>query len=335
MRKLKIFSTPWHVSHQHSLTKLPNTQWYYLRNNVRQWSTVARPLPENMEWVSYYEPNKYDLAILHIDQQCVWPEYGKSILYENLNRIIQDIPKIVVNHGTPFWPEKIDTNTIINGGYAIEGGRQFVIQGMKKLVGDSYMVVNSYKAAEQWGWGTPIWHGIPEGDFKPLTKEPRSITTQSPAGLDYYYNRPLLTEVKSILQNKYNWPHIQIGSDYLCQSFKEYRDKLGSAAVYVNVTKESPMPRGRTEAMLSGCCILTTPYQDADKFIESGKNGFIIPDNPEVIAELTFKLCNENFRVAKKIGEEGRKTALKLFSMKRYIKEWEGVLNEVLGKTKK
>lgn len=65
-----------------------------------------RPLPEGVKFVPYYQPGRYDLAVLHLDQQCVDPNIGKGTLYRHLNKVIQDIPKVVINHGTPFWPER-------------------------------------------------------------------------------------------------------------------------------------------------------------------------------------------------------------------------------------
>ena len=62
-------------------------------------------MPENVHYVPYYEKGLYDLAVFDVDQQCVDPRIGKGQLYRALNEEIQDIPKIVINHGTPCWPE--------------------------------------------------------------------------------------------------------------------------------------------------------------------------------------------------------------------------------------
>ena len=74
-------------------------------NNIKRWNYFARPLPKNVKWVSGYEKGKYNLAVLDIDQQCVDPRIGKGQLYRMLDKAIDDIPKIVINHGTPCWPE--------------------------------------------------------------------------------------------------------------------------------------------------------------------------------------------------------------------------------------
>jgi len=288
-------------------------------------------MPPHLNWVTHYEPGKYDLAILHIDQQCVDPTIGKSWLYNDLNRVIKDIPKIVVCHGTPLWPEQFDKNIIINGGSVFFRGELVKIKGMKELVGDNFFVVNSYTAVKEWGWGYPIIHGLDPNEWYDLPKEPMVTTMISPAGLDRYYNRDLLRAVKELLIQDYGITLYQITVDFLPNDWEEYKRFLGRCLIYFNPTYDSPMPRSRTEAMLSGCCVVTTKYHEADQFIKSGKNGFIVPDNPRVIADLINMLITQHYKEAVKIGEEGKKTAQKYFHIDRYLETWYHLIKMVLN----
>lgn len=157
-----IFGVVNHVGHQYEMLKLAkrgNVKFHYLENNVRRWSNYSsRPepttwlTPDEFEWVTYYEPGKYDLAILHVDQQHADPRIGKGQLYRQLNEIIQDIPKIVINHGTPMWDDFYTEDMVVNGGEVHTPRGVFQLDGMKKLIGDNFMVVNSYTAVERWGW---------------------------------------------------------------------------------------------------------------------------------------------------------------------------------------
>jgi len=116
------------------------------------------------------------------------------------------------------------------------------------------------------------------------------------------------------------------------------------------------MPRSRTEAMLSGCCVLTTPYQGASEFInfdtkkiwqnvEGEKeyisvidkmvdapdiNGFIVPDNPSAIAALCDYLISKKYNRTVEIGQVGKKLAQKIFSKERYDADWHKLLEEVI-----
>jgi len=390
---IKIFSASWHLSHQFSLLQIPNTQWSFLINNVRgQWNTDVRPQPKNLDFVANYESGEYDLAVLDVDQQCVDPLIGKGQLYRDLNEVIQDIPKIVINHGTPWWPERWETygpgswalpldlakakrediekfqvNFLINGGKVVQSGQLVEIEGMKKLIGNNTMVVNSYQAKKDWGWGEVIIHGLDPNDWWNLPKEPRCVVSLSPGGLDSYYGRELLMRTGERLYEKYGLRIIHIGNPYSWvierhPRFREiggwgaYRDFLGRSLVYFNPTQHSPNPRSRLEAMLSGCCVLSTPYQDADSYFNldtksiwqncegvkeyidvvdrlldvEGITGIIIPDNPEPISALINHLIYRRFKTAERIGAEGRKFAIKNFSKEKFDNAWSSLIERTL-----
>lgn len=320
MRKLKIFNHVWHVGHQASLIWALEgaADFDWLIQHRRPFNTQPRgelPVTE----VPHYEPGKYDLALLHLDQQCLDDEIwrrGKGRLYRELNEVITDIPKVVINHGTPYWPEKFSADELK--------------AKMRSAIGDNTMVVNSLTAAKQWGWGTPIIHGLDPAGWWDLPKERRVVTMVSPAGLDMYYDRQFLAAVKERLEED-GIGHCHITVDWQAKDFNEYRDFLGRSLVYFNPTRESPMPRARTEAMLSGCCVVTTPHQDASDFIEDGVNGFLVKRDPDGTAELIKSLLSDYDR-AVAIGQRGKRTATERFHIDRYRADWLRLLSGVLNK---
>jgi len=285
--------------------------------------------PED-HWVSHYEKGKYDVALLHLDQQMldegIWQE-GKASLFRELNEVITDIPKIVIMHGTPYEVEMTPNSD------------DFITK-FKEIIGDCWVIFNSHKAKQQWCHGMDgktdgfdenkafvIWHGLDPDEWWDLPKEPRVVTMIGPAGLPTYYDRPFLSAIREELSYK-NIRHCHITVDWSARDWDGYREFLGRSLLYLNPTKESPMPRARTEAMLSGCCVLTTPHQDADQFIEDGKNGFLIPRKPDKVVELIEDLIYD-YKKALKIGQEGKKTALRTFHVDRYQSQWASVLYEV------
>jgi len=394
MKPIRIVSASWHVPHHYSLTQIPNTKWSFIINNIKRWNWFARDLPDNVEWVAGYEKGKYDVAVLDVDQQCVDPRIGKGKLYRALDSVITDIPKIVINHGTPCFPENWESaghkkwnlplgmdeddrkSTLeYQRKFLVEGGKTIINQeveeigGMEKIIGRNKMVVNSFKAREQWGWGKVIWHGLDPKEWWDLPKEPRSVSMVSTGGLNYYYGRDFLDSMMARLKEEFGLGHVWLShpaswtiydSDLLSTEggFAAYRDYLGRSAIFFNPTRESPMPRSRTEAMLSGCCVITSPFQDADKFINfdtrglwadsegvrdfllkvhdvidtKGINGIIIPENPLAVAALINYLLYDNFKACLRIGQEGKKTAMKLFSKERYDQEWTKLLKDTIKK---
>jgi len=326
---IRVFGIPWHIGHQHEMLKITKkypVKFSFLRNNVRRWGRFShRPDPatylseEQFEWVDYYEPGKYDMALLHLDQQCVNPDIGKGQLYRQLNEVIQDVPKIVLNHGTPMYDEYTTENMVINGGDVQTRRGLKHLEGMKQMIGDNIMVVNSYKAVERWGWGYPIIHGMEADDWLDLPKEPKVVCSLSPGGLDKYYNRQLLTSIKAAVYNKTGLDVIHTNVNYNVEDWQDYKELIGSALITIYPFLDSPMPRSRTESMLSGACVLTSKHHNADEFIKTGVNGFIVPDNPNSYAETIHNLVNYCYKDTIKIGQEGKKTALELFNSDQYL----------------
>lgn len=339
MKKLRVFGVTNHVGNQYEMLKLAKrgeVKFSYLLNNVRRWTEYsARPEPttwldkDEFEWVTHYEPGKYDVAILHVDQQHVDPDIGKGQLYRAMNEVIQDIPKIVINHGTPMWDEFYTEDLVINGGtlHSHRGTKELI--GMKNMIGDNFMVVNSYDSVERWGWGYPLIHGMDKNEWFDLPKEPRVVISLSPGGLDKYYNRQLLTAIKGEIKEKVGLEVAHITVNYEARDWADYRRFLGSSLIYINPTLDSPMPRSRTEAMLSGCCVLTSKYHNADEFIKHGENGFIVPDNPQSYADAIHGLLNYCYKDAVEIGQRGKETAHKIFDVEDYLDELDHIIKEV------
>lgn len=335
MSKLRVFGVVNHVGNQYEMLKLMENyevEFTYLENNVRRWSEYsARPIPKNLKWATHYEPGKYDLAILHVDQQHTDPRIGKGQLYRQMNEVIQDIPKLVINHGTPMWDEYYTEDLVINGGTIQTPRGEKHLQGMKELIGDNFMVVNSYESVDRWGWGYPLIHGMDQNEWFDLPKEPRVVISLSPGGLDKYYNRTLVSAIKSAVGEKsgITVQHTNVNISFEQDNWMQYRKFIGSSLINLSPYKDSPMPRSRTEAMFSGACILTSKYHGADEFIEHGKNGFIVPDNPLSYAEAIHYLINDCYKDALAMGQEAKKTAQKYFNQERYQKDLWFLMTEV------
>lgn len=211
----------------------------------------------------------------------------------------------------------------------------FVVDFIKKMTEGTIMVSNSFQARQQWGWGEVITHGLHTDEWFDLPKEPRAITVLSPAGMDKAYRRIFLTTVQRML-DEMGVPFTWVGVDKKFHNFDEYREFVGRSLVFFMPTWQSPRPRARTEAMLSGACVVTTPYHDANTFIEDGVNGFLtsrtvmtdprIMDNPEVTANRIKELVLDRPDIALKVGQAGKKTAQELFSFEVFTKQWEELL---------
>jgi len=322
------------VGHQYELVRLPFFERYDLIiNPYRTWGENSRPMPEKCQWVTHYEKGQYDLAILHVDQQSIYnPEAGDRIskgkLYMELRQAVgNDVPIITINHMTPF-SDKYDS--------------PFVVEFIKKMTEGTTMICNAYEARKQWGWGKVITHGLHAEEWLDLPKEPRCVTVLSPAGMDKAYRRIFGSTVQRMLYEMgvpFTWVGIKGVGGRTMSNFDEYREFLGRSLVFFFPAWQSPRPRSRTEAMFSGCCVVTTPYQDADTFIKDGVNGFLtsrmqmtdprVMDNPEATAKLIKRLVIDEPDLALRVGQEGKKTANELFGFDKFVLQWENLLKEL------
>jgi hypothetical protein len=333
-KRLRIFGTPWHCAHNYDLCMAlePYADFDFLINYTRRWDEKNRDFPKNCSWVTHYEKGKYDLCILHVDQQCANPNLNKSMLTKHMKQAIRavdkDVPIIFINHATPVYPEMYPDGT---------KDTNYISEQLKKdildIVGDDFMVTNSHQAAKDWGKGYTIIHGMEAREWVCSDdKELRSATFVSQAGIgDKYYNRSFLVAVMDVLREKYGISHQWVNTPgcFNANGIKEYKEFMGKTLIYFNPTFASPMPRSRTEAMISGCCIVTTPEHGAGDFIEDGYNGFLVPaDNVDYAAEVIAKLF-KNYKIAKEVGKRGRETALKLFNRERYRGDWKKLLKKL------
>jgi glycosyltransferase involved in cell wall biosynthesis len=81
------------------------------------------------------------------------------------------------------------------------------------------------------------------------------------------------------------------------------------------------------EAMMLGIPVVGLATTELTTVIRDGVNGFIHTDISYLIEKMQLLLADQ--QLAKRIGEEGRKTALKRFNIKRFTQDWEKLFNEV------
>jgi glycosyltransferase involved in cell wall biosynthesis len=79
--------------------------------------------------------------------------------------------------------------------------------------------------------------------------------------------------------------------------------------------------------MMLGIPVVGLATTELSTVIRDGVNGFIHTDISYLIEKMQQLLADQE--LAKKIGEEGRRTALKRFNIKRFTEDWEKLFNEV------
>ena len=118
-------------------------------------------------------------------------------------------------------------------------------------------------------------------------------------------------------------------NDYALLRFRRYIETLREFSIYFNPTLRSPMPRSRAEAMLCGLATVSANNHDVDLFVTNGVNGFYSND-PDELADYLIYLCANPER-AMEIGGRGRLLAADIFNHDRFLEQWRGLLQELVG----
>lgn len=322
---LKILDHPWHQVHAYRLHSLPAVFTFAsIPHGGQYWNLAQRPMPDNFQGVQDVHdinPKDYDLALLHLDQLCDRNKW-RAMAYRIMKSKTKGIPQIVIIHATP------DN----------ESNRRRVLQ----LLGDLPAICNSRQAAEEWDGGeervskygipqfTPIIHGYRVDDFFNYSLERRRVeafTVCSGGALSReYHGLPL---VKRLMRDVPLLWYGHNGNRGWLPSYSDYRNMLASSLIYFSPTRRGPMPGARTEAALSGCCIVSVPGNDWESYIDHGKNGYIVRTYEEARTLLRSLLLEPE--QAYEVGQAGRAMAREHFNSDRFTTDWLEYIEHIVG----
>lgn len=316
---LRILDTAWHLAHSYRLHALP-ARFDYFQVGVRHWDEEIRPKPPNFGGeVADPDPSTYDLFLSHLDNWCDRSEL-RGTPFRVMNAIASlapHTPRVCIMHGTP--DDEINRQRIVR-----------ILDSSIGIGGSPFLVTNSQTAYEQWGLGPDrsraIIHGYDVDEFDSSNERQIWAITVCSAGeiSRTYHGVPMLERVRR--EVPVIWLGLKGDLPYFT-SYEEYRDFLAHSLIYVHTGQRSPMPGARTEAMLSGCCIVTTSNQDADQYIEHGVTGFLC-DTAMEMAETIKELLADPKR-AYQVGKQGREVARACFHKDRFVDDWLALLRDL------
>jgi hypothetical protein len=320
---LRILDHSWHQVHLYRLHALP-AEFTIL--NVRNWvwREEQRPTPLNLRGAIETDAvglGQFDLALCHLDQWIDrFPHRGLPfrVMTQLARRL--DLPAVCIMHGTPDYPE----NRV----------------NLLRLLGDVPCVCNSQAAAEEWDggegrldrYGLPqfrsIIHGYDADEFwsEPACRRRRVAISVCSGGSTsaWYHGTPILERLIRDVPLEWYGPY---GNRDWLPSYGEYREMLASSLIYFSPTHRAPMPGARTEAALSGCCVVSVPGQDWHEYIEQGVNGYIVNSYADTVRALRVLL--DDHERAWRIGQAGREMAQERFGVERYVNDWLALLEEL------
>jgi glycosyltransferase involved in cell wall biosynthesis len=352
-KNLKILTYRWHCGHQYELWKLPHTFFIAEDKTTMAWDYSSRPLPSNAHFIKMcnVNPNDYDLAILHFDENCFNPSISNGVLNSQWGAIfrrflheIKNIPRIGICHGTPPFHGMFNVN--YNAPNLMQDWKE-EIERIKTGVGNLPIICNSWHAWDQWKFPNSkvIWQGFNANEY-PVGRRHKGFLYSANSirhrpwyrgYFEYKYLNNLFPIDYLGRDDKCEFRSVSVSepqgvrpntNEYAIAKFNNYQNFIGDYSVFVNTTLKSPMPRTRTEAMLKGLCCVTFDYHDESMFINNGINGFVSKTKEEMADQL--KWCQNNPDKVKEIGLRGRETAKRIFPHTRYLQEWQETIFDLV-----
>jgi len=316
---LNLLDFSCHPGHQYELSKLSHS-FYYLRENLTyDWRVNTRPQPYNCYFINTANPNDFDLIIAHNGRQVrqvkKWKETGV---------LTKDIPLIYIFHFQP------------------SGGNDEIEDMAKKLEG-YHLVFNSYDSQKSWGMPNPsqrtIIHGFDQDEWHKWRGGINGVLTVAgrmgdrPQVTGYPFWKDVVTGLdceKLVMGSK--WEKMRRWEKKIVKHSRDWDDlkeTMASYDVYFSPTKESPFPRARSEAFVTGMPIVTTPDHNVNLYVSHGIDGFITDDEDEAVDYINLLLSDKKLR--KRFSKNAREKAREVLSIDRFLKEWNDLLDFVMG----
>ena len=314
--QLRAFSVPWFIGEPYELLTLP-----FLKLSLLVDYHVLFNIPDGLaatiNWVPYYQPDDYDFAILHLDIDCIdprLPNCRKRQLYLELDEIIQEIPKVVIVHGTPRSPLHLD--------------REEARRRLNGLVRGNHVVVASEANMRFWGRGDVIVPGMITDEWLDLAKEPRIVTAVPLDGLPRASYEFLEAVRIGLAANDVILCHI--GINYIPANNETRRDYLASSLIYLAPKTNYAYQEDILRAMLCGCCVISGPHPVGEDALPVRSNCVMAAEDAPQAVALATQLLNNPER-AIRMGKECKMNARQLLDWGRYLRDWETHLSRILG----
>ena len=301
-----VLTAPTHEAYETNLCK-SNAIFYALNHKgFKTWNPKYRPLPANYIPVdSIPDGIQFDLVLSQ-------NKFGQYQVLSDIARALH-LPLISLEHTlpVPMW------------------GRD-IREGCVNMRGDINVFISEYSINE-WQFNNfdptvrVVKHGIDTEQFKPDESKKRKPYIFS--CVNDWVNRDWccgFTIWQKIINGKNTLPTFVLGDtpglSRPASSTEELINEYQTSAVFLNTSTISPVPTVLLEAMACGTPVVTTATCMIPEIIEHGVNGLMSNDINELRSYCELILSDED--LAKRLGENARKTIVEKFNANRFAEDW-------------
>ena len=303
---LNILTCCTHEAYETNLAKTGHNFYAWQGENIKQWNTKYRPVPDNYHILDRSLGTKQIPMELDIDLVLSQNKFGQYSVLSRIARMLH-LPLISLEHTLPFpgWPQ--------------ERTRQIA-----SMAGQLNVFISDF-SKEEWGYkdvesAKTIKHCIDSSAFYNMNipRNNKVITVNND-----FINRDWCLGFRI-------WQETVSGLDYSVygdtEGLSSTLDQNGLFAafnthkVYLNTTTFSPLPTAMCEAMACGCVPVSLKNCMIPEVIEHGVNGFMA-ENPNELRMYCQKLLDEP-ELYQKMSEKSISTIVNNLSVDRFCSEW-------------
>lgn len=308
---LNILTFPTHERYQENLAKTGHN--FYLLNgpDIKKWNSTFAPLPENHFLLNSQIPIEVDIDLV-LSQN----KFGQFEIAKKISNII-NVPLINIEHTLPG------------------PGQEIHVKMMRSMVGDVNLFISEY-SREKWLFGEEdaevIHHGIDIDRFYPGNEERENVALSV---VNDWVKRDWCCGFK-LWQNivQQDIPTKVIGdTPGLSKPAKDHQELLSAyqkSKIFLNTSTVSPVPTALMEAMACGCVIISTATCMIPEIIQNGENG-LISNNPQHLRMFIKEVLSDD-NLAKRLGEQARKTIVDKFPLYKFIENWNNTFEKAASR---
>ena len=310
---LNNLTFPTHERYETSLAKTGHNFYAYRADGIKDWNITHAPGPDNSHLLNKSLGENQIPLDLDFDLVLSQNKFGQFQVAYPLSQSLH-LPLVSLEHTlpVPYWSDDVKEQT-------------------RNMRGDVNVFISNY-SIKDWGWDarndtTVITHGVDSDLFKPgnLERENQILSV-----VNDWINRDWCCGF-SLWQNIIEGLPFHVvgdtpGLSEVAKSTKELVQKYQSNRIFLNTSTISPVPTALLEAMSCGCAVVTTATCMIPEIIENGVNGFISNDETELKQYLVDLLNDED--LAKKLGNEARKTIVENFSQEKFVLRWDSLFHK-------
>jgi len=311
-RKLNILCCPTHERYQTGFQDIDAVFHMVQFDSCKEWITEYAPVPKNhILWHKDYMPKgiRFDCALSQ-------HKFGQFQFLQQISSQL-NIPLISLEHTLPRpdWSEED-------------------LKMLKNMRGDVNVFISEFSKGKWLFNDIPnsfIVHHMVDSDlFKPKTYRVNKVLSVVNdfknrdifCGYTIYQNIVELVEIDNFTLVGDN-----PGMSEKARSTEDLSNIYSSHEIFLNTSTVSPIPTSLLEAMSSGCAVVSTATCMIPEIIKNGVNGFLSNDEEELSEYIQLLL--KDTKLARRIGDEARKTIIKDFSKEKFNKTWSHIFRSV------